>query len=109
MNLFCCCLDEKNEFHDSSIPEIRLFDVSASISTQYEYKKEDEDEDEEFVTLTELFLPINNSYYKNIVLHKPKPIRKTPTIDNLLQSNDQVLAPPKCSEPIPIDHNNRYL
>ena len=107
MNMFCCCLDEKNEFQDSSIPEIRVFDVSASISTQYECKTESEDE--ENVTHTDFFLPINNSYYKNIVLHKPKPIRKIPTIDNLLQSNDPIPALPKRSEPIPIDHNNRYL
>jgi len=114
MNLFCgCCSDEDHDFQS----EIVMFDVSTSISQNNESKLESHYEDEqimqEVITHVELFLPINKKYYDNreedIVLHKPKPLRKTPTIEKLLESEDSFLAPPKRSDPIPIDHTNTYL
>jgi hypothetical protein len=91
-----------------------MFDV-CSKNNKSNLKSQDEDEQimQEVITHVELFLPINKKYYdnreENIVLHNPKPLRKTPTIENLLESEDSFLAPPKRSDPIPIDHTNTYL
>jgi hypothetical protein len=91
-----------------------MFDVcSKNNESKLESQYEDEQIMQEVITHVELFLPINKKYYnnreENIVLHKPKPLRKTSTIDNLLESEDSFLAPPKRSDPIPIDHSNTYL
>jgi hypothetical protein len=118
MNLFsCCCLDQENDVEESSLQQRILLDVCASISKNIESTLKSQYEDEqimqEVITHVELFLPINKKYYDNrednIGLHKPTPLRKTPTIENLLESDDSFLAPPKRSDPIPIDHTNTYL
>ena len=127
MNLFsCCCSDEDHDVH----PEIVMFDLSASLFNQDECdflysgyntysKNEHEDKDEEImqevITHIELFFPIHNEGYPsenntNLELYEPKPLRKTPTIENLLESDD--LSKDLCkkrSAPIPIDHTNTYL
>jgi hypothetical protein len=55
-------------------------------------------------------IEIEEQITENSILHKPKPIRKIPTVEKLLvDMGFSPCLPSKKSEPIPIDHTNRYL
>lgn len=138
MNLFNCCLedccleDEKrvNQSQTEEVVSVVLTDPKLNIQTNvvYEslsgkkssadYKRLQEPLLLHLITHVDLFLPkeIENQYIQNSDIHKPVPIRKIPTVDNLLsniagESSDTEVKPkiPKKSDPIPIDHTNTYL
>lgn len=100
MFLFDCCLDPETDFQTSMLPEIIMFDVSASIVNEESYcsqseKTDSEDGNEkimqEVITHIELFLPINIDYCEETGLYKPTPIRKRP-IENLMHHLDYPIS-----------------
>jgi len=123
MNLFDCCLDScssPDETYAFGPSNETLVTLKVSYADSNTIKDENTNLDcnhfEEprmvhLITHVELFLPyeIEKQYNKNIALKTPIPIRKIPTIENLLSDSTHFSKIPKKSDPIPIDHSNTYL
>lgn len=113
MDIFWCCASDEEELNaTTNINEHTVLDISASIihenKTENSPNFEEENDEEimqQMITHVELFLPIKYDYYKSFGLYKPIPIRKIPTLENVLNSNSCI----KYSDPIPIDHTKSYL
>lgn len=124
MNLFWCCVEyemsEKNaepeisqtqtEFVENIVEKIE-YEPVIDKSIYPECGHLEQDLMVEIITNVEFFLPIEieNQLNEMNKIHRPIPIKKIPTIDKLLVNMAQPSFPYKMSDPIPIDHRNRYL
>jgi hypothetical protein len=130
MNLFHCCLEAENENenkHESlstqEVISVEVTNPDLKIKSHIEcepvidkienpdYKHLEEPLLLHLITHVELFLPseIERYYNENMTVKNSIPIRKIPTLDNVLSTSNSESRVLKKSDPIPIDHSNRYL